>query len=148
MPSINFTSNGVTAFNLWGLTNKLKGDDPQFKARERVRGKILAVWPELGTTGLTPEEEAARVVKLQETRSIEINPFEQTALAEGILKWLKDMDLEDGAKSAVMGLAKLCRFSGWLDKQIDKKELRAFDESDEAVELDAEEPATEVSAAA
>jgi len=140
MASITFLSNGITALNLWILTNKLKGDETQFRARERVRKKITTTWPELENQGLTKEEESFRQNVLNtDKRSIEINPTEQTALAEGLIKLLREMEISDAEKAQAFNFAKLCRFSNWLEKEIQKKEIREFAESDDGVELDPDE---------
>jgi len=141
MPSIAFLSDGTLALSLWSLTHELKGDESQFRARDRVRTKITAIWPELLAIGLTESEEVERQAKLKESRGVEINPTEQTALAEGFLKRLQDQEMVDAGKTQILKLAKLCKFSKWLDTQIDKKTLREFAESDEEVKADPEDKA-------
>jgi hypothetical protein len=139
MPAITFTSNGPKALDLHNATLSFSGDEAQVAARSKVRKKILSTWPELEETGATPEEEASRVQRLQaDSRSFEISTTEQTALAEGALGVLKDRSIKDIQKDVILDLAKLCRFSRWLEGQIGKAQIREFTESDEAVEVDPE----------
>jgi hypothetical protein len=137
MPAITFLSNGLKALDLHNITLSFAGDEAQAAARTKVRKKILATWPELEESGSTPEQEAARMRLLQEDRRpFEISTTEQTALAEGALGLLKDRAVKDAQKDLVLDLAKLCKFSRWLEGQVGKAQIREFTESDEAVQAD------------
>jgi len=136
MPTIQFKSNGISAMNLYHLSTKLEGGAEEFKAREKVRSKILKTWPELEIADAKGEEEIARRKALEETRNIDVTPTEQTALAEGFLKYLQHRETSDAEKRLALDLAKMLKFPKWLDKQTDKTPLREFTESDEAPEIE------------
>jgi hypothetical protein len=138
MPSITFKSNGFEALNLYKLTETLEGDGANFQAREKLRKAIVEVWPELAEASESEEAEAQRMEKLKTERAFDISPAQQTALAEGFLRIVNDPNRKDGEKRPYIAMSKLCRFSIWLEKQMAKKEVKEFTESDEAVESDPE----------
>lgn len=148
MPAITFKSNGVAARNLYNYSTRLSGDSSQFAARAKVREKVLKAWPELDEENddQRPEEkdfteeqkESARMKRLdKDEREFEITATEQTAFAEGFLKFMKDPTVIDGDKHIVMDLARLvrCRYK-FLEKRIAKEDLREFAESDDEIEVD------------
>lgn len=139
MPSITFKENGLAALQLYQLTETLTGDEGSVRARQDVRKRILAAWPELEEQYTDPDEETARRAKLEELRDVEISPSQQTALAEGFLKIIQDSKRTDGEKTPYFLFAKKCKFSQWLDRQMDKRAPKEFTEADEeAVAPDAE----------
>jgi hypothetical protein len=152
MPAITFTSKGQQAVQLFNISMLLKGDPAQFTQRVKVRENILKAWPELN--GENPEDrpeekdftpsakEAARQKRLQEERSFDISATQQTALAEGFLKYIQDQEITDNEKELVLTLAKKvkCRYK-FLEPRLAKAEIREFGESDEEIEADDDVPA-------
>lgn len=136
MPQICALLTGNEAVALWILSMTLKGDDSQFRARERVRSKIDSLFPESKEAAPNPEEEAERRIALTKKRELILTGYEQTALAEGLLKHLKQDGLSDGEKSLPYALAKICRVSNWLNEQIDKTKIDEFAHSDDSVTSD------------
>lgn len=131
MPAIQFKSDGQTALSLWAYTRLFKGDSGQLKKREDLRNKITTTWPELSGVETDEKQEKERQAALKTERTFEISAKEQTAIAEGMLAFMKDKDISDTQKIPCFELAKLCRFPKWLDKNLET-EVRDFDGSDEA----------------
>jgi hypothetical protein len=150
MPSITFTSKGQQAVQLFNISMLLKGDPAQFTQRAKLREKILKTWPELDSENpedrpeekdMTPgEKEAARQKRLTQERSFDISATQQTALAEGFLKYIQDPEITDSDKELVLSLAKKvkCRYK-FLEPRLAKVEIREFAESDEEIEVDEDE---------
>jgi hypothetical protein len=138
MPQITALLTGNEAVALWILSTQLKGDDSQFRARERIRAKIDTLFPESKAAAPNPQEEAERQTALTFKRELTLTGYEQTAMAEGLLKYLKQEDLEDAQKKAPYHLAKICRVANWLNEQIDKTKMEEFTHSDDAVISDPE----------
>lgn len=136
MPQIIASLTGNEAINLWILTMNLKGDDSQFRARERIRAKIDSLFPESKEAAPNPEEEAIRRSALNEKRELVLTGFEQTALAEGLLKHLKQPELADAEKKTPYHFAKICRILNWINEQIDKTKIDEFAHSDDSVTPD------------
>lgn len=139
MPQICVLITGNEAVSLWILTMTLKGDDSQFRARERIRAKIDSLFPESKEAAPTKEEEFERKKALTMKRELILTGYEQTAFAEGLLKHLKQ-DLPDAEKKVPYHLAKICRVANWINEQIDKTKIDEFAYSDDAVTSDPETP--------
>ena len=119
MPNVTIPCTAKQALIMHKLTENFNASGAS--SRKKFRDRILTVWPEL-KDGCDDMETVRDVIITQEM---------QQGVAEGIVAYCNDTSVKDSLKDMAIGLAKDCKCSKWVAKQLEKGETPML-ESDEA----------------
>lgn len=120
MPNVTLKTTRQQAIEVHNIITGMSGEASYKAARQQVQKAILTAWPEAS-------EEDARETPAGELRSLELNPKQQRALAEGFLSLANEPKTTNRDYEVIQRIAGTCRVWGWVAGHIEQKPVPDFD---------------------